>query len=305
MQQAQNRNYDAYMNHRKAAVEQALENYLKPEDGFQNIIEEGMFYAVCGGGKRLRPLLLLEGAALAGLDTETVMPAACSIELLHTYSLVHDDLPAMDNDELRRGRPTCHIQFGEANAILIGDALLTKAFELLSRLVSSPQIAPQSVLRTVELLGKAAGSRGMVGGQCMDLCAETMPPETVDLETLHDLKTGALLSYALTAGAVLGGMEEAEIEVLQTYAHCFGMAFQITDDILDVVGDAQTLGKPVGSDEKNSKATYVSRWGLDGARKLAQQYVDQAVEAIHGIHGNNGNTGFLEWLVRGLLSRKM
>ncbi len=290
--------YRGILEERRQMIDEALEAYLNVPQ--RNVVDEGMLYAVCAGGKRLRPVLLLEGAALAGLPAEAVMPAACSIELLHTYSLVHDDLPAMDNDDLRRGRPTCHVQFGEANAILIGDALLTLAFELLAS-VKDERIHPQNVLSVLQLLGMAAGSRGMVGGQAMDLEAENMPPESIQLEKLHRLKTGALLQYALLAGAILGGASAKTVRALQCYADNLGLVFQITDDILDVVGSEATLGKGVGSDEKNHKVTYVSRYGLEGAREKARHYVEKAAAALEGLPED---TGFLKWLVESLLDRE-
>ena len=293
----QEQEYRAQLEERQRRIDEALEAELGSP---ANVIEEGMQYAVCAGGKRLRPVLLLEGAALAGLPEEAVMPAACSIELLHTYSLVHDDLPAMDNDDLRRGRPTCHVQFGEANAILIGDALLTKAFELLAS-VRDDRIWPQNVLTVLWLMGDAAGSRGMVGGQAMDLEAENMPPESIQLEKLHRLKTGALLKYSLLAGAILGGFSKPEVEALSEYADHLGLVFQITDDILDVVGSEELLGKEPGSDEKNHKVTYVSRYGLEGAREKARQHAAAAAAALTKLPED---TGFLKWLAESLLERK-
>ncbi len=298
----QTQKYQQYLRERKTQIDQALERYLAPDvNGFTNTVEEGMHYAVCGGGKRVRPLLVLEGAALAGLPPETVMPAACSIELLHTYSLIHDDLPAMDNDVLRRGRPTCHVQFGEAMAILIGDALLTKAFGLLTYCSNEEKISDQAVLQVIQLLASAAGSRGMIGGQEMDLASETMLPEDVPLERLQQLKTGALFEYSIVSGAMLGAMPMEHMKYLASYAQNLGMVFQITDDILDVVGDQTLLGKNIGSDEKNHKTTYVSRYGLDVARQKAEFYTEQALRALEKIPQD---TSFLHWFIENLLQRK-
>lgn len=265
---------------RKELIDQHLLKYLAPEDTHPAVIHHAMHYAVFNGGKRLRPMLVLEGAALAGKKTEIAMPTACGMELIHCYSLVHDDLPAMDDDDFRRGKPTCHKVFGEANAILTGDALLTVAFELIASNAKAPGVRPEQVIRVIGEIAAAAGSRGMIGGQVMDLDAENKTIDLSTLQTLHSLKTGALFTAALRAGAILGDMNEEKLEALTSYARHFGLAFQITDDLLDIKGDQEVLGKPVGSDARNNKNTYPGLLGLEQAELMARQSIEQCIASL-------------------------
>lgn len=266
---------------RKEHIEQHLLGFL-PVDSYPPVIHQAMHYAVSNGGKRLRPIMTIEGAVLAGKSAETVMATACAVEMIHSYSLVHDDLPAMDDDNLRRGKPTCHIVYGEANAILTGDALLTRAFELMAANASEPGIDPLNVARAIGEVAAAIGSTGMIGGQVLDLQWEEQQIELEDLQCLHLLKTGALFQAALRAGAILAGMSAEPLAALTDYARHFGLAFQITDDILDVCGNQDIIGKPVGSDQKNHKTTYVSLFGLEGALGLARQSVQQCLRDLEG-----------------------
>lgn len=265
---------------RKELIDKNLELLLPPADVNPAVIHEAMHYSVFNGGKRLRPILVVEGALIAGMSQETVMCTACGLELLHCYSLVHDDLPAMDDDDYRRGKPTCHRVFGEANAILTGDALLTAAFELISRNADVEGVTSSQVIRVIREVAEAAGSRGMVGGQVLDLAAENKEIPYNDLKTLHSLKTGELFRAALRAGAILGNMDARGLQALTDYACQFGMAFQITDDILDVSGDQQLIGKPVGSDIKNHKTTYPSLFGPEGALKMARENVQNCLDSL-------------------------
>jgi geranylgeranyl diphosphate synthase type II len=267
------------MQQKKQFIESCLDTVLSKDDCFPPLIHQAMRYAVFNGGKRLRPIMVLEGGKIAGVDGEAVEMIACAIEMIHSYSLVHDDLPAMDDDDLRRGKPTCHKVFGEANAILTGDALLTAAFQVIAEVGKLPGVDAVRLLRVIGDIACAAGSEGMIGGQVMDLNSEYLNEEQ-HLETLHLLKTGALFKASLRAGAILGGLDEADILALTKYANHFGLAFQITDDILDVNGDPSLIGKPVGSDEKNLKVTYTTRFGLNGARKLAQQEVKTCLQSL-------------------------
>ncbi|HLO03989.1 MAG TPA: farnesyl diphosphate synthase [Symbiobacteriaceae bacterium] len=243
-------------------------------------ILEAMRYSLLGGGKRLRPILVIAAAAVFGAPAERVMPAACALEMIHTYSLIHDDLPAMDDDDLRRGRPTNHKVYGEAMAILAGDGLLTLAFEMLARQASLPAIDARAALRVVAEVASGAGAAGMVGGQVLDIAWETKGAEGETLAQIHRLKTGALFRASLRAGAILAGAAAADLAALDAYAEHFGLAFQIQDDVLDVIGDAAKTGKGVGRDEKHDKSTYVRRFGLDGARQLAQDEVAAAKAAL-------------------------
>lgn len=284
---------------RKEYVDSCLEKYLSDTDAFPPVIHQAMHYAVFNGGKRLRPILVFEGAALAGGDRLSVVPAACALEMIHSYSLVHDDLPAMDDDDFRRGKPTCHRVYGEANAILTGDALLTRAFDLLAQNVQQG-VDPMRVLTVIQEVSQAAGSRGMVGGQVLDLESEGKILDEQGLETIHRLKTGELFKAALRAGALLAGIDEEKLNCLDRYARCFGLAFQITDDILDVKGDENLIGKPVGSDEKNDKITYPRLYGLEGACVLARENVEACLESLQGF---DESADFLRGLALFLLER--
>jgi len=265
---------------RKQLVDELLQECLKEIDGYPPIIHEAMRYAVMNGGKRLRPILVLEGAHLAGGTPENVQALACAVEMIHCYSLVHDDLPAMDDDDLRRGKPTCHIVFGEANAILTGDALLTGAFEVTAGMADSPTLEPTPLLRVIREIAAAVGSRGMIGGQVIDLEYEDHEIDYPTLQRLHSLKTGELFRASLRSGAILSGIDEAGLAALDDYAHHFGLAFQITDDILDVEGSEEAIGKPVGSDEKNLKTTYPSLFGLDRSYQLAGESVQACLDSL-------------------------
>lgn len=284
----------------KEFVDRCLVQYLCDTDAFPPLIHQAMHYAVFNGGKRLRPILVFEGAVLAGGDRLSVVPAACALEMIHSYSLVHDDLPAMDDDDFRRGKPTCHRVYGEANAILTGDALLTLAFELLAQNAQVKGVDPLRVLTVIGEVSRAAGSRGMVGGQVVDLESESKIIDEKGLETIHRLKTGELFKAALRAGALLAGMEDEKLNYLDNYARCFGLAFQITDDILDVKGDEALIGKPVGSDEKNNKATYPRLYGMEGAFALARENVEACIQNLEGF---GESADFLRSLALYLLER--
>jgi geranylgeranyl diphosphate synthase type II len=264
---------------RKEYIDKYLGNYLQGLPANPSPIHQAMNYAVMNGGKRLRPILVLEGTAIAGGKAENVMPTACAIEMIHSYSLVHDDLPAMDDDDFRRGKPTCHRVFGEANAILTGDALLTAAFELLASNAEIEGIQLRDVIRVIREVAQAAGSQGMIGGQVMDLADEDQG-EPFDLRVLHGLKTGELFKASLRVGAILSRFSDDGLEALTQFACHFGLAFQITDDILDVCGDQSLIGKPVGSDAKNVRTTYTSLYGLDGARTKAEQSVEACLDSL-------------------------
>lgn len=264
----------------KQLVDRALQDCLKNIDGYPPVIHEAMRYAVMNGGKRLRPILVLEGAGLGGGNPDSLLSLACAVEMIHCYSLVHDDLPAMDDDDLRRGKPTCHIVFGEANAILTGDALLTGAFEVMAAMAEIPGVDAGCLLRVIREIAAAVGSRGMIGGQVIDLEAENQETDYDTLQKLHSLKTGELFRAALRSGAILSGIDEEGLAALDNYARHFGLAFQITDDILDVRGNEEIIGKPVGSDEKNLKTTYPSLFGLDRSYQLAGESVQACLDSL-------------------------
>jgi geranylgeranyl diphosphate synthase type II len=267
----------AYLKARAAQVEAALATTLPP--GPDRLLE-AMRYSLLGGGKRLRPVLAMAAAEWVGADPTDVMPFACALEYIHTYSLIHDDLPCMDDDDYRRGRLTNHKVYGEAIATLAGDALLTHAFALVVQQAQRPGANPVAVLETLQELAVAAGAAGMVGGQVEDLLWEGRNADLAQLQHIHALKTGALFRAALVGGGRLAGATPQQLAALRTYAEHFGLAFQITDDILDVVGDSAKLGKSTGSDERKQKSTYVRHLGLAGARERAAAEVAAAVAAL-------------------------
>ena len=241
-------------------------------------LAEAMRYSLLAGGKRVRPILTMKFCEAAGGTLEEALDFGCAVEMLHTYSLIHDDLPCMDDDDLRRGRPTNHKVFGEANAVLAGDGLLTAAFETM--LAPGQKLPPERVLAAAGILARAAGGRGMVGGQVLDMAGEGRALGLTEVEELQRLKTGALIRAAVEMGCAVAGGAEEQREALCRYADCLGLAFQIQDDILDVVGDEATLGKPIGSDVRSDKTTFVALKGLADCRILVAELTDRAVEAL-------------------------
>jgi geranylgeranyl diphosphate synthase, type II len=269
-----------YLAERKQLVEVALENCFPVPTGLEKSVLEAARYSLFAGGKRLRPILCLAAAEVVGGTCRAVMPAACALEMIHTYSLIHDDLPAMDNDDFRRGKPTNHKVFGEAVAVLAGDALLTEAFDFVSKMDSSGGIPAQKILLVVATMVRASGYRGMIGGQVIDLECENRAVDLATVEYMHIHKTGALLSASLEVGALLGGGSDAQISALKRFGHHLGLAFQITDDLLDVEGDAQEMGKKPGSDAAKNKKTYPALLGMTGSREAAHEHVDAALQAL-------------------------
>ena len=255
-------------------MEETLAAVLPAPEGHQSVIMETMRYAALGGGKRLRPFLMIETARMLGLEDKGVHIAAAALECLHVYSLVHDDLPCMDDDDLRRGKPTVHKAYDEALAVLAGDGLLTHSFELLAR--KDVHSDPKVRLALISDLAKAGGTHGMIGGQVIDISVSESERDEVLITQLQNLKTGALIEYAVTAGATLAGASAQQHKALQNYARDMGLAFQIKDDILDVEGDADIVGKAVGKDENLGKATFVSILGLEAAREKAAELGQRA-----------------------------
>jgi geranylgeranyl diphosphate synthase, type II len=272
----------------RAAVEQALVSALPEETAWPATIHRAVRYSLAAGGKRIRPVLVLAAGEAVGGAREELMPLACAAELIHTYSLIHDDLPAMDDDDLRRGKPTSHKVFGEAIAILAGDALLTRAFELLADVPESwDDKRLRRRQRATAILARACGTTGLIGGQVMDLESEGRAIGASELERLHRAKTGALLSACVQGGAILAGASEPDLERLTRYAAAIGLAFQVVDDVLDATGTAASLGKTPGKDQAAHKSTYVSVHGLERARAMAQALQEQALAAVAplGAHG--------------------
>lgn len=272
-------NLKSYLAERKQLIDSALERIFPVASGLQKRVIEAARYSLFAGGKRLRPILCLAAADVAGGPLEPVMPAACALEMIHTYSLIHDDLPAMDNDDFRRGVPTNHKVYGEAIAVLAGDALVTEAFEFLAA-CRHDGVGAEKVLDVISITVKAAGYRGMIGGQVIDLECENRKVDLATVEYMHIHKTGALLSASLEIGAILGGGDDDLVKAMRSFGHHLGLAFQITDDLLDVEGDAAVMGKKPGSDVAKNKMTYPALLGLAQSRQAARDHVERAVEAL-------------------------
>ena len=270
----------AYLAERRALTDRALDIYLPDADALPPRLHDAMRYSIFCGGKRLRPILAYAGAEAVGGALEWVTPLACAVECIHTFSLIHDDLPAIDDDDLRRGNPTSHVVYGEAMAILAGDALLALAFDLIAE--CRVHVPAERVLDAVAMVARASGTRGMVGGQVSDIESEGLSSvDEATVASIHARKTGALLLASLLAGARLCGASAAEERALHIYGARTGLAFQITDDILDLVGDAEKIGKPVGSDLKQDKATYPKVLGIPASRALARRACDDALTALN------------------------
>ncbi len=257
-------------------IHEALIKNLPTANDGQSQVVRAMKYSLANGGKRLRPILVMEFCKMCGGDPDTALAYACAIEYIHTYSLIHDDLPCMDDDDMRRGNPSCHKMFGEATALLAGDALLTHAFEL----VSGAELSDTQNVKAVSLLAQNAGVSGMIGGQVLDLKYESQDPSISDLLTVHKLKTGALISTACILGCIAADATDEQIAAASRFAYFLGTAFQIKDDLLDVYGDEEKLGKPVGSDKENDKTTYVTLVGAEKAQQDVEKLTKSAVKQL-------------------------
>ncbi|MBF0195263.1 MAG: polyprenyl synthetase family protein [Magnetococcales bacterium] len=272
--------FKEYLKQQKQLVDNALDKLVPAANKPPARLNQAIRHSLIDGGKRLRPILVLAAAQAVGGKPEPLLPFACALECIHTYSLIHDDLPAMDNDDVRRGRPTCHKQFDEATAILAGDGLLTLAFELAARPIQD--VPAQDSLAMVVQLSQDAGIHGMVGGQMMDMEAEDREVELAELQYIHIHKTGALIRSSCMAGACLGGGDKSQIKLIKRYGEAIGLAFQITDDILDIVGDSELMGKTIGKDQQQAKATYPALMGLGQARDEADNLVNEALSCLQG-----------------------
>ena len=284
---------------RKKEIEQIITSFLPKEEGYQKTVLEAMNYSVLAGGKRLRPMLMLETYRMFGGTSKVIEPFMAAIEMIHTYSLIHDDLPAMDNDEYRRGRKTTHVVYGEAMAILAGDALLNYAFETAASAFVLDEGNP-AIGKAFMILASKAGIYGMIGGQVADVESEGQEIDAEKLKFIHIHKTSALLESAMLIGAVLAGADEQQQRTVELAARELGLAFQIRDDILDVTGNADELGKPIGSDEKNQKNTYVALEGIDKAREDVKRYSESAINRLKSLPVKNE---FLYELIEELIER--
>ena len=289
--------FNQYLTEKKDLIDNKLDS-LVPENREIPVITEAMRYSLFAGGKRLRPILTLMACEVFEGCEEDVLPFACCIEMIHTYSLIHDDLPAMDNDDLRRGKPTNHKVFGEGFAVLAGDALLNHAFETMTAIIANTP-KPEYV-RAMELICKASGVNGMIGGQCIDLYSEN---KSIDLETLkrmHGKKTGALITASLTAGAVISKAGQDDIKNIMEFGDLIGLAFQVTDDILDVSGSTEKLGKTINKDAKYHKSNFISFYGMEKSRQIAVELIEEAKQKL----ANYGNKGYyLSELANYIISR--
>lgn len=281
-------------------INASLDSYI-PECFFgEDVVHNAMKYSLSIGGKRIRPILVLEFCRICGGEVEKALPFAIALEMIHTYSLIHDDLPCMDDDDMRRGKPSCHIKYGEEFALLAGDGLLTRAFGV----IADSELAKENPLiavRAISALSEFSGINGMIGGQVIDLKNENRKASLKVLETMDELKTGALIRCAAYLGTLCGGADEEKINAADIYADKIGHAFQIVDDILDVVGDENKLGKPVGSDNASGKSTYVSLLGLEESEKYAERLTNEAVEAL-AVYGDESK--FLKELAYSLIKRQ-
>lgn len=283
------------------AIESELQNLMPEKDCLQKELYRAMRYSLLAGGKRIRPVLVLEFCGLCGGNQEAALPFACAVEMVHTYSLIHDDLPCMDNDSLRRGKPSNHIIFGEAQAMLAGDALQAAAFEAMLSPESVQGAGASKAAEAAGILAHAAGADGMAGGQEIDLACVGEKITMKTLQKMDELKTGAMIRAAATMGCVLAGASKVLVHAADEYAAAVGFAFQIVDDILDVEGDAKALGKPVGSDQQNDKRTYVSLLGMENAKHAVAELTETAVKALDAFHGD---TGYLVDIAQKLASRR-
>lgn len=292
----ENQDFKAIMNEDIEAVNKAIISYLPGYDDGQRSVVRAMKYSLANGGKRLRPIFVIEFCKACGGTLRDALPFACAIEYIHTYSLIHDDLPCMDDDDMRRGQPSCHKMFGESTALLAGDALLTHAFEI----ASSSDLPLERVNAAVSLLAQNAGVGGMIGGQVLDLMYEKYQPELNEIITVHKLKTGALISASCILGSIAAGADDDKIKAASKFAYNLGIAFQIKDDLLDVLGDEKKLGKPIGSDAENNKKTYVDIVGIEKAQNDVKMLTNAAIAQLSHFH----NSEFIEELANYLIERE-
>lgn len=294
-------NFSKEYNYKVDLMNKALKESLESIKNVPEIIVKAMEYSLLSHGKRLRPILLISANKLAGGSIDKCLPLALGIEMIHTYSLIHDDLPAMDDDDLRRGVPTNHVVFGEAAAILAGDALLNYAYEVMIKGALNAKSNREGFLAAVDTIATAAGVNGMIGGQVADLESEGMPVNDNTLNYIHEHKTGALITASLRAGVLAESDDKDLLDAVTVYGNSLGVAFQITDDILDVTGDPDVFGKSIGSDERSGKLTYPLRYGLDESKKMAKDYIEKAINAIKPY---TDKEGFLVKLAKSILDRK-
>jgi geranylgeranyl diphosphate synthase type II len=270
----------SYLAEKRALIDKTLKDFMPEPEGPTSELIRAMNYSLFAGGKRLRPILCMAGAEAVGGEGRDALPVACALEMIHTYSLIHDDLPAMDNDDMRRGKPTSHKVFGEALAILAGDGLLTEAFNLMIRSDLPEKIGTARFQEVITLISLAAGHRGIVGGQAVDVMMEGKEVDSSIVDFIHNHKTGALISASVSSGAILGGGSRQELDEIASYGNKIGLAFQISDDILNIEGDSEKMGKRAGSDEQKRKNTYPSVYGMERSKVILKESVDAAINSL-------------------------
>lgn len=293
---------EQYLDEKKTLVDKALQKFMPRPSGLASDVINAMNYSLFAGGKRVRPILCMAGAEAVGGSTDSVVPVACAIELIHTYSLIHDDLPVMDNDDLRRGKPTNHKVFGEAVALLAGDGLLTLAFNLMAGYGAEKEVEKKALLRVIDLIASAAGYKGMVGGQVVDITYEGKEPDPSVVEYIHRHKTAALIAASVTAGTILAGGNKDEEKSINRYGQQVGLAFQIADDILNIQGDRKIMGKGTGSDKEKGKMTYPSVFGTAESTKIQKELIKNAIESLKGF---DNRAEPLRDLARYIINRKL
>lgn len=291
-----------YLGERKTLVDKALKKFMPEPSGLASNVINAMNYSLFAGGKRIRPILCIAGAETVGGSADDVLPVACAVELIHSYSLIHDDLPVMDDDDFRRGKPTNHKIFGEAVALLAGDGLLTMAFNLMAGYGIDKRVEKTALLRVIDLIASAAGYKGMVGGQMVDISCEGKNPEPAVVKYIHTHKTGALIAASVTSGTILAGGSEEETKSIYTYGQRIGLAFQISDDILNIEGDRRVIGKEIGSDKARGKITYPSVFGMTESKNIQKRLIDQAIESLKRF--DNRAEPLIE-LARYIINRKL
>ncbi len=270
----------SYLAEKRALIDETLKGFMPEPEGPTSELIRAMDYSLFAGGKRLRPILCMAGAEAVGGEGRDALPVECALEMIHTYSLIHDDLPAMDNDDMRRGKPTSHKVFGEALAILAGDGLLTEAFNLMIRSDLPEKIGTARFQEVITLISVAAGHRGIVGGQAVDVMMEGKEVDSSIVDFIHNHKTGALISASVCSGAILGGGSRQELDEIASYGNKIGLAFQISDDILNIEGDSEEMGKKAGSDEQKRKNTYPSVYGMERSKVILKESVDAAINSL-------------------------
>ena len=291
-----------YLEERKILVDKALKEFMPEPSGLAGDVMRAMNYTLFAGGKRIRPVLCIAGSEAVGGSADDVVPVACAIELIHAYSLIHDDLPVMDDDDFRRGKPTNHKVFGEAVALLAGDSLLTLAFNIMARCGAEKRGEKTALLRVIDLISSAAGYKGMVGGQVVDISYEGKDPDPTVVEYIHTHKTGALIAASVTAGTILAGGSEEDVQSINTYGQQIGLAFQIADDILNIEGDRNVMGKGTGSDKVKGKITHPSVFGITESKNFQRKLIDRAIESLNSL---DERAEPLRDLARYIINRKL